>query len=202
MSSPDPDSDGATARRSDPVSRALLPILLHEVNNATQLLVGLRALLGIPGGEEMFAQRADDLARTSRTMDDLGFALAVIATAGGANMLMARRLDRGLEILWSLAVRSIQRDGQGTVTGEPPRIAPRALDGWQVPWAGAALVIAGQYQVNTWRWESSGHLLGDAEIERDALRAIAERVPGSELHATAGETRWSLPAAWIRTTSD
>lgn len=202
----DAHSNENAGESGDFVSKALLPILLHEVNNATQLLVGLRALLGLPGGDKMFAKRADDLARTSRTMDDLGFALAVLSTAGGANMLMARRDSRGIAILGELARRSLERSesSAATMEGDAPLTAPSALEGWQLPWAAAALILtAAESGAWSWRWESPGQLHGTgpegAGIDEDARAFIAARVLGSEITCGPGEVRWDLPVAWIRT---
>ncbi|MEM1449616.1 MAG: hypothetical protein AAF957_21300 [Planctomycetota bacterium] len=195
------------ASTSDPVARTLIPVLVHEVNNTTQLLVGLRALLDLPGGEELFSKRADELARASQQMDDLGFALAVLATANGANMLLARRNRRAVEILWSLAVRSLERSGEARVSceGAPPSVAPSALDGWQAPWSAAALLLTASEHcgVETWRWRwgDDGALVGrsggSGELAADAIDAIASRVPGATIESRAGEVEWRLPDAWL-----
>ena len=186
------------ASTSDPVARTLIPVLVHEVNNTTQLLVGLRALLDLPGGEELFSKRADELARASQQMDDLGFALAVLATANGANMLLARRNRRAVEILWSLAVRSLERSGEA-------RVSCAARDGWQAPWSAAALLLTASEHcgVETWRWRwgDDGALVGrsggSGELAADAIDAIASRVPGATIESRAGEVEWRLPDAWL-----
>ena len=49
----------------DPCVQALMPVLLHELNNQTQLLTGLRAVLDMGGAEDLFAARADDLVRAA-----------------------------------------------------------------------------------------------------------------------------------------
>lgn len=193
------------------VSKALLPILLHEVRGATQLLVGLRAILEIPGGDAMFESRSGDLADTSRRLDDLGLALAVLSTATGANMLLARREARSAQILWDLAMRASRSQSVGLprgpieCEGAPPLIAPSALEGWQVAWVGAALVVA-SFQVEggfRWAWTEGGVLDGvpvvpGSTIDGETLARAQERVPGSELGATPeGHVRWTLPPAWI-----
>lgn len=214
-------SDPAASSPSDPVARVLLPVLLHEVNNATQLLVGLRAILELPGGEAMFNSRADDLGRTSHMMNDLGFALAVVATAGGANMLLARRDERSVRILWDLAKKALTRGGGLCIkdSGEPPLTSPAALDGWQLPWAVAALLIAASgddgARVERWVWkwvtgdtdaaELVGFVaedLGPAEqvIGADTLAFIGERIQHQGSLAAEGQfVRLTIPAAWIRT---
>ncbi len=213
-------TDTTASTPSDPVARVLLPVLLHEVNNATQLLVGLRAILELPGGEAMFNSRADDLGRTSHMMDDLGFALAVVATAGGANMLLARRDDRSVRILWDLAKKALTRGGGVTISesGELPLTSPAALDGWQLAWSVAALLIAASGDDGAraerwvWKWLSTedggaelvGFVaaeLGSAEdaIGRETLSSIAERIaPKGTLAADGQFIRWSVAPEWVR----
>lgn len=193
------------------VAAKLLPALLHDVNNATQLLVGLKAMLEIPGGESMFAKRVDDLARTSARMDDLGFALAVLSTAGGANMLMARREPRSIEILWELTLKALQRAGGDPidVVGEPPRTVPDALGGWQLAWSVAALLMACAARSGhsdwSWIWSEDGSLEGRsasaATLEEGALRSIAERAPGLVLEGTPGRALWRAPDHWLARTA-
>lgn len=194
------------------VAAKLLPALLHDVNNATQLLVGLKAMLEIPGGESMFAKRVDDLARTSARMDDLGFALAVLSTAGGANMLMSRREARSIEILWDLALKSLQRDGGDpiAVTGAPPLTVPGALGGWEPAWTAAALLLVcaecSGHRDWSWAWHGDGSLHGEsasgAALDEGALRSIAERAPGLVLEMAPGRALWRAPDQWlVRTAS-
>ncbi len=194
---------------SDPVAKVLLPVLVHEVNNTTQLLVGLRALLDIPGGDALFAERTEDLARASQRMDELGFALAVLASANGSNMLLARRDERAISILWRLAVQSLERSGEAKVAvfGDPPLMASSALDGWQLPWSAAAVLLVASEATGVdswrWRWEDDGRLVGrcasDIRELEALLTAIAERVPGVSItHETATLT-WSVPDSMLGT---
>ena len=76
---------------SESVPRALLPVLIHEMNNGTQLLVGFRSLLDIPGGEALFGQKAGELADGSRKLEDLGFAEA----AGRVEKAVAASIAQG-----------------------------------------------------------------------------------------------------------
>lgn len=197
----------AETTTSDPVSRLLLPVLVHEVNNATQLLVGLRALLDLPGGEALFAQRADELARTSLRMEELGFALAVLATSNGSNMLLARRHPRAVELLWDLTVHAIERRDEVRVskTGTPPEIASGALDGWQAPWSIAAVLVHAAEIAPIdgwrWRWEDDGTLVGRAPsgttIDERVLMDIAERAPGERIDVADGAITVRFPSEWI-----
>ena len=192
---------------SDPLTRALLPVLVHEVKGATQLLVGLRSILEVPGGEAFFEKRAPDLSQTSERMHELGFAMAVLATASGADMLMARREATGLRTLIDLAQRAASFDGGPTppMEGEPPLVAPGALDGWQVPWAGGALV--GLCRGRDWAWIEAGVLRGrladggaPSPDEAEIVDLVRRRTPGAGLDSgpgAEGDLVWSLPAPWL-----
>lgn len=193
-------------RGSDPLTRALLPVLVHEVKGATQLLVGLRSILDVPGGEALFEKRTPDLGHTSDRMHELGFAMAVLATASGANMLMARREATGLRTLVDLARRAAGFDGGETppMEGEPPLIAASALDGWQVPWSGGALL--GLCRGRAWTWSGSGVLRGrpldgyDRDAEAPILDLVRDRTPGASLvieEAPERDLVWTLPGAWL-----
>jgi hypothetical protein len=195
-----------TAWSAESVPRALLPVLIHEMNNGTQLLVGFRSLLEIPGGEALFAQKAGELAQGSSKLEELGFALAVVSTSSGANMLLARRERRGIEILWELTLRTLERSGEHHVhvQGAPPELAPGALAGWEAPWAAAALLLHASEAMGTddwrWRWEGA-RLTGRAgrplQLDDGALAAILERVPGSELRLDGDSLTWQLAEEWV-----
>ena len=197
----------ASDSSSDPLVAQLLPVVVHEVNNATQLLVGLKAMLQIPGGDALFAARADDLASTSTRMGDLGLAMAILATAAGADMLMARRDPRSIQILWSLAIKAVQRQS-GTeihVDGTPPLTRPDALDGWQVAWAAASLpIIAAAPGVDDewrWEWRADGALVGrsstTAMLDTGRLDALVTRVPGLCVESGPGMIEWIPRPEWL-----
>lgn len=197
----------ASETSSDPLVAQLLPVVVHEVNNATQLLVGLKAMLEIPGGEALFASRANDLASASTRMADLGFAMAILATAAGADMLMARRDPRSIAILWDLAIKAVQRDTglDVAVTGAPPRTRPDALDGWQVAWSVASLpvICAGSSgaQAWSWSWRGDGSLRGSSPsaqvIDAERWAPLLERAPGLRLELAPGSIEWIPRPEWL-----
>ncbi len=86
----------AADRQVDPFVAGLLPVLLHEFNNQTQLLTGMRAVLELGGADALFFDRAEDLARAGDRARELGYALAVLGSALGANALQSRREALGL----------------------------------------------------------------------------------------------------------
>lgn len=188
----------------DPLAVALLPVLLHKLNNATQLVTGLNAVLAFEDGEGFLAERADDLGKTSRQVEDLGWLLAVLATSSGANLLLERREPRGVAIVLDLVSDALRRSGKTLVIPGPlPRLAPDALDGWQIPWAVGSLL-----------WASASDLTEGAELGfevtppgrisarstpavRTLAQAIREHLPGASLEVAEDEWRLELPPGWF-----
>jgi len=199
-------------QRLDPLVGGLLPVLLHEFNNQTQLLTGLRAVLELGGGDSLFYERADDLARAGDRTRDLGYILAVLGSALGANALQSRREPRGLALMLDLVALAARRRA---VTFEvkiapTPSLAPAALDGWQAPWAVAAFswlavddaAAGGQPCRGGWLAgddDAVGLALqpfGQLAARAESLRKIA---PGIEIEAHGEGAVLVLPAAWLDT---
>ena len=122
--------------QGDALSEAILPVLLHELANVTQNLTGLHSILAMEGGTELFARRQADLVRSGQLAEDLGWAMAVLGSACGENLLLARREPRGLSILFTLVQKACRREGLDVQPCPPdlPQLAPGCLDGWQLPW--------------------------------------------------------------------
>lgn len=201
----------ADARRVDPWVAGLLPVLLHEFNNQTQLLTGMRAVLDLGGADELFFQRAGDLARAGDRARELGYALAVLGSALGANALLARREARGLRWMLDLvAIAARRREVHLEFDREPtPALAPHALDGWQAPWATAVFLWLGVGDADDGRRAAVARWLvaDDAShgLEVHPFRFAPERVsrltaiaPGIEVERTHGGAVLVLPATWIQ----
>ena len=130
-----------TATAADPLARALMPVLLHRLNNATQVLAGWNSLLGIPAADALLARRADDLADAARTTDDVGWALAVLASAAGADLLLERRSSRGLEPLVAFVREALRRAGRDLAPPAAP-LPSLASEATGEPWAAAWVAAA------------------------------------------------------------
>jgi hypothetical protein len=193
----------------DHLARKLLPVLLHKLANATQLLTGLNAMLSIEGGEELFSERSEDLSRCSRDVSELGWALAVVGSGNGAELLLARRDPQGLRILLGL-VSDASRRANGarlTLPDDLPTLTPGALDGWQLPWAIASLLLAAGEQSDRKRLEWT---LAPSSPEGwrltvdggDGLRArgmeIVQQLPGAEWSWLSDQGRLDLPGPWLK----
>lgn len=191
----------------DPLTRALLPVLLHKLSNATQLLTGLNAALALEGGGELLAERSDDLAATSRGVEELGWVLAVLGSAGGANLLLARREPRGLAILVPLVVDAARRADAALAPPSHalPALAPDALDGWQVPWALGSLLFAAAEDAGGatagWSLDSDGGswrlTLEGGEGTAACARRVLEHLPGAELEGDGTSIVLRLPGPWL-----
>jgi hypothetical protein len=132
----------ASPLRVDPLAAALLPVLMHRLNNATQILHGWNALVTVGAFDS--ERGAADLAFASQVVDETGWALAVLASASGADLLLARRERRGIAPLLDAVQAALRRSDRDLASPEetPPSLAPSAADGWQVPWAIAAWLHA------------------------------------------------------------
>ncbi len=199
---PAPDA----ARQGDALSEAILPVLLHELANVTQNLTGLHSILGMEGGAELFAQRQGDLVRSGQLAEDLGWAMAVLGSACGDNLLLARREPRGLSILFPLVQKACRREGLDVQSCPPdlPQLAPDCLDGWQLPWTLASLLLqstrdgGGDWSLTPHggRWIFSWRAHPSAGT---AAAHLVGQLPGAEFApAGKGRVRLALPGDWLR----
>lgn len=191
---------------TDPLARALMPVLLHRLNNATQVLAGWNSLLGLPGAESLLARRADDLAEAAQTADEIGYVLAVLASAAGADLLLERRSAVGLVPLLALVREALRRGGRDLAgPGEDlPRLAAAGGAGWEAAWATAAWLHACGSALPagaTLRWtlvsEAGGWTIRCEGIDEGALTAaraaIADRVEGCGFELGRGRAALRLP---------
>lgn len=197
-------------RALDPWVAGLLPVLLHEFNNQTQLLTGMRAVLELGGGDALFFERAEDLARAGDRARELGYVLAVLGSALGANALQSRRDPRGLRLMLDLvAVAARRREVSLEFDLDPtPVLAPAALDGWQPPWVVAAFTWLAVTDAAKAERACSGRWLegsdGATALELRPFTADPERLarlhaiaPGVEVEVLTGGALLVLPAAWL-----
>ena len=192
-------------RVPDPLTEALLPVLLHELANVTQTLTGLNSILTMEGGAALFAERAEDLTRSGQMAEDLGWAMAVLGSACGCNLLLARREPRGLSILFHLVQKACRRESLEVQPCPPdlPQLAPVCLDGWQLPWALASILLqATRDGGGHWslaprgaRWLFSWRADPSAGV---AAARLVQQLPGSEfLPAAEGRLCLALPGDWL-----
>ena len=191
-------------RAADPLAKAMLPVLLHRMGNAAQLLNGLDALLAVdPSALEA---RAGDLAAARDQVDDLGWLLALLASASGAHLLLDRRERAGLAPLVD-AVRACLRREQRDLDAGPrslPGLAPDVGDGWQLPWGLASFLYLSGASLParaSLRWsldiDGGAWRLESAAEHGAALDGVLQLLPGVKLRREGELTLLELPRTWL-----
>ncbi len=197
-----------TETHHDPLACSLLPVVIHELNNATQLLTSLNTLLAMPNGEKFLTERAGDMSSVGEEVHDLGWLLAALASASGDDMLMTRRHEGGLQVMAEYARKAIRRDNRDTAKAELPlpKIACGSGSGWEAAWAlGVFLWSAARDQgevATAWTWSREetcwsfevDHPVRTPEATRALLRA---RVPEATLLCAESTAQLQLPLNWL-----
>jgi hypothetical protein len=206
--------DGAKA---DPLAAALLPVLLHDLNNATQYLTALNALLstesptgtsratspGPPrsaGSNKTIGAPPTPLAGLSRAaheIDDLGWVLGLAANAGGADLLLDRRHRAGLEPLLVMVRKCLRREQRDLDLSARPcpdcAARPAGVEPWRVPWAiGSWLLAAGR------TLPAQASLSWELRWTADRFELICRVPMTSDLQSTARHLESRLPGLAAR----
>jgi hypothetical protein len=77
-----------------------LPVLLHKLNNVTQVFSGLNSLLTVTKDASLLTERAGDLEYAGAQLHRLGWVVGMLGASQGADLLLARREAQALR--WSL----------------------------------------------------------------------------------------------------
>lgn len=206
MNRPDPEQE------PDPLAEAMLPVLVHRMNNSTQLLSNLRTVLQAAPGRDWLGERAEDLADTYGELRVTGYLLAVLSSASGADLLGGRHEPRGL--VWFVrAVGEVLRREGGRLR-EPVEELPSLTTGagWELPWLVARLLHSGgraarvadvdlEWELvaasdGTWRLR-----VAPAPPLTPALERLVARLGGAELAVGEEGLELSLPAEYLRSES-
>jgi hypothetical protein len=134
----------------DELARALVPVLLHKLNNTTQYLTALQALIGSSPDPDARSRAVSQdvfggLHETALEVDDLGWILGLVANAAGANVLLERRERARLGALVRLVADCLRRTGRDldAPDRELPLVAARsAREAWEAPWLAARWLYA------------------------------------------------------------
>ncbi len=165
-------TDGASEARDVGLAQALLPVLLHDLNNHTQYLTALSALVAhgdaLPNGGEALAQ-------TAREIEELGWILGLCAGGFGGDLLHERTERRGLVPLVVLVRKALRREGRDIERADRDLPDLPTKLGWRGAWrVGELLFACGR--------TSTGPLAWDLRADGDALD-LACRVDPSTLPA-------------------
>jgi hypothetical protein len=104
----------------------MLPVLLHKLNNVTQVFSGLHSLLTVTGDAALLVERSDDLDYAAAQLHRLGWLVGMIGAAQGADLLLARREAPGLR--WSLEALAellAREQVRLELPAQLPRVAPQ-----------------------------------------------------------------------------
>lgn len=154
------------------LAAALLPVVLHELNNHTQYLAVLAALArsGAPD-----ASADSGLAPTANAVRELGWVLGLVAAADGADYLRDRSEADGLAPVVRCVRQALRREGRDLARAdrEMPRLSPRV--GWRgARRAGVLLLACGRASATPLEFEirADGDALALAcRVDRAALAA-------------------------------
>jgi len=198
----------------DPLTKALLPVLIHRANNTTQLLANLNTLAASMPTMHWLEERADDLAEASANLEQAGYLLAVLASASGANLLLDRREPRALQIMGEAVRDLMRREGHSfTMPPQPlPSCSGDVAHGWELPWAFGALLAASTRslvpgQILAWQVlseEESWVLVADATPQddlEDLGTLLEKRLPEARLDVRKEGWSWRVPRAWLESAS-
>lgn len=189
------------------VAAAMLPPLLHRIQNTTQLLLALRSLIGRTGAgrpEEL----GDSLAEASRAADEQGWLIGLLARSMGSDLLLAREERDALRISLRLVSDwARQSRGQLELPKEWPRLAlaagaPRsaelALDTLELVWRSLEPEQVSRLVLGR-SGDSVQLVLEAAACERGASVFAGSSLAraGARLECREGSWTLALPAAWF-----
>ena len=198
-----------TALRADEeLAAALLPVLLHRINNTTQLLLGVRAMVE-GGGGEIPARSASDLAVAAREAHELGWLLGLLSGGLGADLLLARHESAGLAPLLRLVRDGLRRKQRAVeFRPEPAPLVGAGANGALVCWTIAIAVwnaadrlapgrtLGVEFERNAGRWFVRGDGGGDETWLALANEACA-RTSGAECSRDGEAWNLVLPGSWL-----
>lgn len=189
------------------VTAAMLPPLLHRIQNTTQLLLALRSLIG-RAGAGLPEELGQSLAEASRAADEQGWLIGLLARSMGSDVLLAREERDALRISLRL-VSDWARQSRGqlelpkdwprlALANGAPRSAELALDTLELVWRSLA-----PEQVSRLSIVRSG-----AFVQLVLEAAACEQAPsvfarsslaraGARFECRPGSWTLSLPAAWF-----
>lgn len=190
------------------LAAALIPALVHRINNTTQLLVVLRSVLAEPD-EDVLASAGPDLAHAARDAEEQGWLLGLLARSMGTDLLLAREERGGLGATLHLLAEALRRERKQleipsslpsmTLAAGCPRSAELCLDVAALVWesceplAGAfALSVARERDVWCLRLSRADLSRAQAEFSQGEC---ARR--GAQLIGDGDGWRLELPIAWL-----
>ena len=151
-------------------------------------------------------QEIEESKSAGETIDEVGWLLAVLASACGADLLLARRERDGLAGVLAAVREAVRREGRELARGPDalPRLAPEFGDGWRVPWAIGTWIHVGAIALperSSLEWDVRPREGGSevrcrvpAHASRDALeQRVREHLPDAAFRRAHDEHALLLP---------
>jgi len=185
---------------------ALMPIVLHELNNVTQYLSMLHSVTSQDPESGALESSAADLAQTASSVEDLGLLMAILSTATGTDLMLARRSERGAAVVAHATTRMIRKLGRDvSIEGiEEPVVRDPQGQGWELPWAlGASWWIAAAelergetlgVSLDSSGWSAA---VGGSDRMRAHVNAVGEVLPQVQGEVTGATWRFAVPEGWL-----
>jgi hypothetical protein len=201
------DSESTSGSGRKAWAAALMPIALHDLNNATQFLSMLHSVASSDPESEILESSASNLARTGEGVEDLGLLMAILSTVAGSDLLLERRSERGVIVVLAAVQKLVRKGGRDLIfEGGADQVATQS-DGmsWELPWAvgsaawlsamgleaGEALSLS--FDSGAW----SARCNREDEIKRHAT-SVAEVAPLIEFTSGSGAWKLSPPTEWLQ----
>jgi hypothetical protein len=186
---------------------ALMPIALHDLNNATQFLSMLHSIASSDPESEILETSASNLARTGEGVEDLGLLMAILSTVAGSDLLLERRSERGVVVVLAAVQKLVRKKGRDLVFEAGADQILTESDGmsWELPWAvGAAAYLTAMdldlgeslsLTFNSGAW--SAPCTSKAKM---ASHAASVTEAASLIQLTVSDETWCLtpPAEWLK----
>jgi hypothetical protein len=188
-------------RSGDPLAAELLGVLIGDVRAMTARLHGL-VQRGRPSDDETLTTAGSDT-------DRIGWQLAVLASAAGTDVMLARREAEGLRMFLELICEALARLGRTLeLPTTLPQLVPTTGGGWEATWlVGAILFETGrtcapgtQLEWTLEPAEGAHHLRITGAIDeplRARIEELAQRVPEAEPSFEPGGCTLAIPGPWL-----
>lgn len=194
--------------RRSRLAEALIPVLVHRINNTTQLLVVLRSMLAEPD-DGLLATAGPSLAHAARDAEEQGWLLGLLARSLGTDLLLAREERDGLGATLKLLAEALRRQRKQlavpaslptmTLAEGGPRSAVLCLDLAALVWESCE-PLDGAVSLSLAREERCWSLRlsrGDMERARAEFEACECAARGAKLLGDGAGWRLELPLEWL-----
>jgi hypothetical protein len=198
----------AALQTDEELAAALLPVVLHRINNTTQLLLGVRAMID-GGGAKIPDRCSSDLGVAAADAHELGWLLGLLAGGLGTDLLLKRHESAGLAPLLRVVRDASRRKGHVVELRQAslPLVSASA-DGALVCWTIALVVwnaaqrvaperaLTVEFERNDGRWFVRGDCGAD-EAWLALAKQVCARSNGADCSLSGEAWNLVLPGSWL-----